>query len=626
MNQNYFYLYMQKQIILLMLIGLVQGAIYVFICWLNDIFFMTLAWYSIVNVVCLWGWSLYIKLNISNMTFDALYSWYNKVRIFMYVMFSMWSIIFVINVQEVENNVHYVALFFQFFMAIIVTTFLGSDKKLFVPGLMILMIPLVIYFSLLGVWYGYFLAVATLLLLGILLYASNKSYTLIRQIYHEAQIDHLTGLYNRRFFLVHLDRLINTLKDNKEYAYILLIDLDYFKTINDSIGYKVGDALLIQVGERITKMCDDTHISARLGGDEFIVVGEEYESRDIAIESAYAFAEKLRKKLKKTYHVGQHQIYLSASIGISVIGHVNTNASDLVKEADLAMTAVKHTERDGIVLFDNTLKIKIDKKLDIERRLRFSIEKDEIYLNYQPQFDEYKKIIGVEVLVRWKNDMLGDVSPVEFIEVAERIGFIVELGTHILEESFKTLAEWDKIGVALEHFSINISVKQFLHPNFLDDVNRLCQKYLTESSRNKIIFEVTETLFAEDIDKIIKRMHTLKEWGISFSMDDFGTGYSSLSNLKNLPVDELKIDQVFVSHIGQDFTDEMMLVLILSMKTVFDVHIVAEGIETKEQYIFLAENGCQIFQGYYFSKPLSKEEFETLYGGQDLGSLLGTIS
>jgi diguanylate cyclase (GGDEF)-like protein len=616
MNQNYFYLYMQKQIILLMLIGLVQGAIYVFICWMNDIFFMALAWYCVVNFICLWGWNIYMKLDISNMTFDDLNSWYNKVRYFMYVMFSMWSIIFVVNVQEVENNVHYIALFFQFFMAIIVTTFLGSDKKLFAPTLIILMLPLVIYFYLLGVWYGYFLAMATLLLLGILLYASNKSYTLIRQIYYEAQIDNLTGLYNRRFFLVHLDRLINTLQRDKEYGYILLIDLDYFKTINDSLGHKVGDKLLVQVGERITKMCEGTHVCARLGGDEFIVVGEEYDTRDIAIKNAYAFAEKLRKNLKKTYHVEQHQIYLSASIGISVIGHLNLNASDLVKEADIAMSAVKHTERDGIVLFDNHLKIKIDKKLEMERKLRFSIQKNEIYLNYQPQFNEYKKIVGVEVLARWKNPMLGNVSPVEFIEVAEKIGFIVELGTYILEESFKTFKKWDNTGIDLEHFSINISVKQFLHPNFLDDVNKLCQRYLTESSRNKIIFEVTETLFSEDTDKIIMRMHALKEWGISFSMDDFGTGYSSLSNLKNLPVDELKIDQVFVSQIGKDFTDEMMLVLILSMKTVFDVNIVAEGIETKEQYTFLAENGCQIFQGYYFSKPLNEEAFKTLYLSQ----------
>ncbi len=626
MNQNYFYLYMQKQVVFLMLISLLQGAIYVSVCWMNDIFFMALIWYGIINLVCIWGWSIYIKLDISNMTFDDLDKWYNTVRYFMYVIFILWTIIFIIYAQEAESNLHYIAIFFQFSMAIIVSTFLGSDKKLFVPTLVILMYPLLVYFSLLGAWYGYFLAVATALLLGILLYASYKSYTLIQQIYYEAQIDNLTGLYNRRFFLVYLDTLINTLRRNHRYGYILLIDLDYFKTINDSVGHKIGDALLVQVGERITMMCKDTHVSARLGGDEFIIVGQEYDTKEIAIDHAQRFADTLRKKLKETYKVEQHHLYLSASIGINVIGYSNLNASDVVKEADIAMYAVKNTERDGVILFNNHLANKVNKKLEIERRLRFAIEKKEISLRYQPQFNSDRKIVGVEVLARWNNSMLGDISPVEFIEIAESIGFIIELGTYILEESFKTFSHWDKKGINLEHFSINISVKQFLHPTFLEDVDKLCQKYLTESNRKKIIFEVTETLFAEDIDMIVKRMSTLKVWGISFSMDDFGTGYSSLSNLKSLPIDELKIDRLFVSQIGKNFSDEMILVLILSMKTVFNVNIVAEGIETKEQYEFLVDNGCHIFQGYYFSKPLTQEAFETLYLDTHLKTTLGTIS
>jgi len=613
MNQNYFYLYMQKQIVLLMLINLLLGAVYVFTCWMNDVLFMALAWYCVVNVVCLWGWSLYLELDIVNMTFYDLNKWYKKVRYFIYIVFGLWSIIFILYAQETEPNLHYIIIFFQLLMAVIVSTFLGSDKKLFMPSLLILMIPLVGYFYMLDVWYGYFLAIATISLFAVLLYAANQSYTSIQQIYYEAQTDSLTGLYNRRFFLVHLDTLINTLKNDKQYGYILLIDLDYFKTINDSVGHKVGDALLIQVGERITQMCGDTHIAARLGGDEFIIVGEEYDTKEIAAEHAQVFADRLRNKLKKTYIVEQHHLYLSASIGINLLGHLNRNASDVIKEADIAMSVLKDTERDGVIFFSNDLQARVDKKLEIERRLRFSIENNEIFLNYQPQFSGEKKITGVEVLVRWENRLLGRISPVEFIEIAERIGFIVELGNYILEESFKTLKEWEKKDIELENFSINISVKQFLHPTFLEDVHKLCQKYLTRHNRNKIMFEVTETLFAGDIDKIVKIMSTLKEWGISLSMDDFGTGYSSLSTLKNLPVDELKIDQLFVSRIGHDFSDEMMLVLILSMKTIFNVDIVAEGIETEAQYNFLIENGCNIFQGYYFSKPLSKKEFETKY-------------
>ena len=612
MNQNFFYEYMQKQVILLMVLSLGQGAAFTLLCWMNDVFLVALIWYGFVNLVCIWGWSLYLRLNIADMTFEDLDNWYLEVRLFMYVIFSSWTIIFIFYVQETQGNLHYVTIFSQLFMSIIASTFLGSDTKIFVPVLIILMYPLLIYFALIGFSYGYFLSISTALLLGVLLYASNKSNGLIQQVYYEAQGDALTGLYNRRYFLAYLDKLINSLRKNKSFGYILLIDLDYFKTINDSLGHKIGDSLLIQVAERIVQMCGDTHLVARLGGDEFIIASDDYENEDICMQKGYEFAEKLRLVLKNTYEIEHHRLFLSASIGISLIANARLNANEVIKEADIAMYAVKEQERDGVVLFNAELKKKVDIQLEMERRLRFSIQNNEIELKYQPQFNPEKRIVGVEVLVRWHNSMLGHVSPVDFIQIAEKTGFIIELGTYILEESFRTLKDWDSKGIELDHFSINISVKQFLHISFLDDVKVLCQKYLTYKIRKKVIFEVTETLFAEDIDRIIVIMDTLKDFGISFSMDDFGTGYSSLSNLKELPVNELKIDQVFVSGIGQDLSDEMMLIMILSMKTIFDVDIVAEGIETKEQYEFLLDNGCAIFQGYYFSKPVDKEEFEAL--------------
>lgn len=612
MNQNFFYEYMQKQVILLMVLSLGQGAAFTLLCWMNDVFLVALIWYGFVNLVCIWGWSLYLRLNIADMTFEDLDNWYLEVRLFMYVIFSSWTIIFIFYVQETQGNLHYVTIFSQLFMSIIASTFLGSDTKIFVPVLIILMYPLLIYFALIGFSYGYFLSISTALLLGVLLYASNKSNGLIQQVYYEAQGDALTGLYNRRYFLVYLDKLINSLRKNKSFGYILLIDLDYFKTINDSLGHKIGDSLLIKVAERIVQMCGDTHLVARLGGDEFIIASDDYENEDICMQKGYEFAEKLRLVLKNTYEIEHHRLFLSASIGISLIANARLNANEVIKEADIAMYAVKEQERDGVVLFNAELKKKVDMQLEMERRLRFSIQNNEIELKYQPQFNSEKRIVGVEVLVRWHNSMLGHVSPVDFIQIAEKTGFIIELGTYILEESFRTLKDWDSKGIELDHFSINISVKQFLHISFLDDVKVLCQKYLTYKIRKKVIFEVTETLFAEDIDRIIVIMDALKDFGISFSMDDFGTGYSSLSNLKELPVNELKIDQVFVSGIGQDLSDEMMLIMILSMKTIFDVDIVAEGIETKEQYEFLLDNGCAIFQGYYFSKPVDKEEFEAL--------------
>ncbi len=613
MNQNFFYVYIQKQVVLLMILSLLLGASYTLLCWLNSIMLPAMIWYAFINVACMWGWSLYKRLEISNMSFEELENWYREVRLFMYVIFGLWTILFILYVQEVESNLHYVAIFTQLGMSIVASTFLVSDKKLFVPILLILMYPLVLYFTQIGEWYGYFLSAFSAMFLGILLYSSNKSFELIQQVYYEAQHDSLTGLYNRRYFVDYLKKLINTLQRSKEFGYVLLIDLDHFKTINDSLGHKIGDSLLIEVANRIEKLCDNIYMSGRLGGDEFVIASDNFDSKDEAMASAYEFAEKLRLSLKKTYMIDHHSLFVSASIGISSIGnHSKLSANEVIKEADIAMYAVKETARDGIVLFNESLKQHVDAKLEMERRLHFALENDEISLHYQPQFDREEKIKGCEVLVRWHNPQLGNVSPDEFISIAEKTGFIIELGDFILEESFKTLRGWEINNIELEQYSINISVKQFFHLSFISNVKRLCEKYLTDELRKKVIFEVTETLFVEDIDIIINIMDEIKELNISLSMDDFGTGYSSLSNLRKLPIDELKIDQAFVSRLGENMSDDMMVVMILSMATIFDLEIVAEGVETEEQFNFLLQNGCGIFQGYYFSKPLTKKEFEDI--------------
>ena len=614
MNQNFFYEYIQKQVLLLMILSLVLGFAYLVLCWLNDIFLAAMIWYALINLTCMWGWSLYSGLNIGYMSFEEHEDWYLKVRLFMYVIFGLWTVLFILYSEEIESNLHYVAIFTQLGMSIVASTFLISDKKLFVPILSILMYPLVLYFTQIGEWYGYFLSIFSAVFLGILLYASNKSYELTQQVSYEAQHDALTGLFNRRYFITYLDKFIYSLYYAKQYGYVLLIDLDYFKTINDSLGHKVGDTLLIEVGNRIEDFCKDTHIIARLGGDEFVIASDAYTNASDCMKAAYNFAEELRIILKNTYVVDQHKLFISASIGISGIGKSKVSANDVIKEADIAMYAVKEAERDGIIVFNNELRSRIDLKLQMERKLHFSLKNNEIELNYQPQLNRDAKIIGCEVLARWNSPKLGKVSPEEFIKIAEKTGFIVELGTYILEEAFITLRRWEISGIELEQFSINISVKQFFHISFQEDVEALCNKYLTYDLRKKVIFEVTETLFAEDVDRIILIMNKLKYLGISLSMDDFGTGYSSLSSFRSLPIDELKIDQTFVSRIGEDVSDEMMITTILSMANIFDLKTVAEGVETEEQFKFLLKNNCDIFQGYYFSKPLTRKQFEEING------------
>jgi EAL domain-containing protein (putative c-di-GMP-specific phosphodiesterase class I) len=285
-------------------------------------------------------------------------------------------------------------------------------------------------------------------------------------------------------------------------------------------------------------------------------------------------------------------------------------ANTLIKEADIAMYEAKSKGRDGVILFNDELSIRIERKLEIERLLHFALEKGEVTLHYQPQMSLNSEVIGCEVLVRWNNEQLGNVGPDEFIPISEQTGFIVELGYYILEESFKTFSEWDKKGINLEQLSINISMRQIFHTTFIEDVSKLCAQYLNQRLSSKIIFEMTETSVAEDISKLIEIMNKIKQLGIRFSMDDFGTGYSSLSYLRQIPINELKIDKSFIIELDDIKKDTNMVKTILNIAKNLGLTVVAEGVETEMQKDFLIKENCTILQGYYFSKPLNREKFE----------------
>jgi len=613
MNKQKFYLFLQKQILLMMFLSLVPGLAYIALGWINGVLIPALAWYALIILVSIWGWKLYHNYKLEKMGTDELSTWYTKLTVFFYLIFSLWTLIFILYAGESENNLNYIAIFTQLGASVVASTLLVSDKKLFFPVLLILMLPLVGYFSLIGEWYGYVLSLFSVIFLGVLLYSSDNSYKLIQKNYYQAQHDFLTGLYNRRYFVEYIDQLIKRVEFSKKFAYILLIDLDHFKTINDTLGHDIGDKVLQEVAQRIKIYCKNKHLIARLGGDEFIIVSDEYDQNENCQEIAYTFAEKLLAKLKEPYFVDNHHLYLSASIGVNIIGNLSTKARHFIKETDIAMYEAKAQGRDGIIVFNDELAKRVAYHLEIERRLYFALEHNEIELRYQPQFNSLKKIIGCEVLLRWNNPEFGFVAPSEFISIAEKTGLIIELGHYIMEEAFKTLKLWDEQGIELDQFSINISVRQFFHSAFSDEVEKLSKKYLNEKTKNKIIFEITETILIEDMSRITTSMNKLKRLGISFSMDDFGTGYSSLSSLREMPIDELKIDRSFVSYLGEHESDELMVTTILSMAKIFDLKTVAEGVETEEQFNFLLSNGCDIFQGFYFSKALVKDDFEYFY-------------
>ena len=623
------YIFLRKQIPLMIGLSLIPSLGYIFLAWMHDIAMPAIIWYVLNIFASIWGYDLYKNYHPSKMSTAQTKKWFNQLTLFFLLIFSLWTLIFVLYVPHEEGHLNYIAIFTQIGSAVVASTLLASNRRLFVLTQLFLLIPLAIYFFMIGALYGYILAIFSLVLMGVLLYASFSSYKLIEKSYYQASHDHLTSLKNRRFFIGSLERTVSNLQESQKYAFLLLIDLDHFKSINDSLGHDIGDKLLQVVSIRLQKHVNEEQLLARLGGDEFVIVSQEFETKAMAQEYAVTLAKTLLSVLKKTFIIDIHHLYISASIGVEIIDKEVSSANRIIKEADIAMYEVKAQGRDGVVLFNDALAERIEHHLQIERQLHIALVNKEIKLVYQPQLDQDKKIIGCEVLARWHNRRLGDVPPDDFIPVAEHTGLIVELGNYILDHAFYNLAQWHKKGIILEQYSINISVRQLFHNSFLKEVERILNKHHILDLPVQIIFEITETVLVEDLNKVVEIMATLAKMKVAFSMDDFGTGYSSLSYLKAMPVAELKIDKSFIFNLGDDSSDQAMVVTILNMAKIFNLKVVAEGVETKAQRDFLKANDCDIFQGYYYSKPLKGDDFEHFYqthGSEEERSLATELS
>lgn len=609
MRDKRFYQFLHRQIPVFITLSIFPGLGYLFLGWLNGVFTPAFVWYLLVIAASVWGYRLYRNIDFDTLSEDRRDRWYRQCSWFFYSFFVLWTLIFLLYVGQDAHKLHYIAIFTEIGASVVASSLLASDRRLYMPTIFILMIPLIIYFFLIGEWYGYVLTVFACTLTWVLLYAANSSYQLLMQANHQATHDALTGLHNRQYFIEHLQKQINTLKERNEFSYLLLIDLDHFKTVNDSLGHDVGDHLLQNIASRL-QQSPANNIVARLGGDEFIITGGHFADQETCEHTALEVSQQLISLLKETYVIDQHHLYISASIGVSIINGSVANAHSFIKEADIAMYEVKARGRDGVFMFNKEISDRVEGHLEIERLLHFALPNNEISLHFQPQIDRNGKTIGAEVLARWNSPSLGSVSPAQFIPIAEQTGLIIELGNHILETGFRTLREWRDKGMELDQFSINISMRQFTHHNFVAQVENLMQLHLDAELCRKLIFEVTESIVADDINRVILVMDRLKASGIRFSMDDFGTGYSSLSYLNRLPLAEIKIDRAFVGALDQNDGDRAMVVTILNMAKILKLNIVAEGVETAEQLEFLLSHGCHIFQGYYYSRPLPKEEFE----------------
>ncbi len=424
--------------------------------------------------------------------------------------------------------------------------------------------------------------------------------------------DPLTHLPNRRLLIDRLNQALASSARSKQKGALLFLDLDHFKTLNDTLGHDTGDMLLQQVAERLTSCVRDGDTIARLGGDEFVVLLEDLGDEALAAASRVeAVAYKILQLLSQTYQLGSHQCHSTISIGAVLFGEHHSEIDDLLKQADIAMYEAKSAGRNTLRFFDPKMQSAITARAELELELRKAIELQQFKLYYQVQVDVIGQPIGAEALIRWEHPERGLISPVNFIPLAEETGLILPIGKWVLEAACAQLKQWEQSRSARHlRLSVNVSARQFHEPDFVEHVESVVSRFAIDPSL--LNFELTESMLLDDIHGMIANMNRLKQIGIRFELDDFGTGYSSMQYLKQLPLYQLKIDQSFVRDIADDGNDRTLVSTIISMAHSLSLQVIAEGVETEEQMEFLKGNGCYHYQGYYFSKPLPIEQFEAL--------------
>ncbi|MCX7193197.1 MAG: EAL domain-containing protein [Proteobacteria bacterium] len=430
------------------------------------------------------------------------------------------------------------------------------------------------------------------------------------EIYKLAFYDSLTRLPNRRLMLDRLQHAMAASLRNGHYGAVLFLDMDNFKTINDAQGHATGDLLLIEVARRLQHCVREGDTVARLGGDEFVVLLEEMSSQaDVAAAQTELVAEKIRNLLNQPYMLRDYECRTTPSIGICLFRGQQESMGDLLMHADAAMYQAKTAGRNAIRFFDPNMQAALDMRIAMEADLRCAVEKQQFHLYYQVQVNSLGKATGAEVLLRWLNPERGFVFPDQFIPLAEETGLIVPIGLWVLDAACTKLKAWqDSVLTRDLTLAVNVSAKQFRQADFVEQVQRVLLNSGAKPSLLKL--ELTESTVLENVDDTIAKMREIKLLGVSFSMDDFGTGYSSLQYLKRLPLDQIKIDKSFVLDITSDPNDAVIVQTIIAMTNALGLNVIAEGVETDEQRVFLDKHGCHAFQGYLFSRPVPVEEFE----------------
>lgn len=428
-------------------------------------------------------------------------------------------------------------------------------------------------------------------------------------IRHLAYQDDLTGLPNRAQLHERLGKIQDPSRPGNREGALLLIDLDHFKTINDALGHNVGDELLLSVAHRLSESCDKNVFLARFGGDEFVALFEKdsHMDRDTFQHIINNQAQHIQTQLSRPISTGDRIFSLGVSIGIVQFQGDAESDLDILRHADMALHHAKSKGRGIIQLYMPELEIAATKRLQIEAGLRAAIDNQELELYYQPLVNTAGNAVAAEVLLRWHHPRLGEVAPTSFIPVAEETGLIHGIGSWVFEQACAHLTQWKRNGTPFHgHIAINVSPWQFARPDFVSDIRRVLQQY--DVAPQQFMLELTETAFLYDIKETIEKLQDLRQLGLRIALDDFGTGYSSLAYLRDLPLDQLKIDKHFVNDIAS--TSEQPLVeSMIDIGRHMKLTVVAEGVETEAQRDKLIELGCEYFQGFLFCRPIPKQDF-----------------
>ena len=421
--------------------------------------------------------------------------------------------------------------------------------------------------------------------------------------YHDA----LTGLPNRQSLIERLQQACSRAQRNGRMVAMLFLDLDRFKLINDTFGHAAGDRLLKSVADRLAACVRGADTVARLGGDEFTVVLEDI----VAGQDAATVAQKILDTLAQPFSLVQQEVFISASIGIALYPSDDNGIDSLFKKTDAAMYYAKEQGRNNYQFYSAEMNASLARKLHMENNLRRALEREELRLHYQPQVDTVsERIVGMEALLRWQHPEMGLVPPAQFIPLAEETGLIMPIGECTLRAACLQTRRWHERGFGPLRVAVNLSAHQFKQKDFPRTVARILGE--TGLDPGCLELELTESTVMDDVDQAIEILHALNAMGVYLSIDDFGTGYSSLSYLKRLPIDALKIDRSFVRDIGADSDDAAIVTAIIAMAHSLKLKVIAEGVETREQFAFLRKCRCDAMQGYYFSRPVPPEEFAQL--------------